>query len=112
MPLMHPQFDPVAISVGPIAIHWYGLMYLLAFAQFLLLGKWRVGQAQYQSQGLTYKYIEDLLFAGVIGVILGGRLGYVIFYMPSYYLANPLDVLKVWEGGMSFHGGFLGVLVA
>ncbi|MFM8460740.1 MAG: prolipoprotein diacylglyceryl transferase, partial [Polynucleobacter victoriensis] len=110
MPLMHPQFDPVAISVGPIAIHWYGLMYLLAFAQFLLLGKWRVGQAQYQSQGLDYKYIEDLLFAGVVGVILGGRLGYVIFYMPGHYLANPLDVLKVWEGGMSFHGGFLGVL--
>ncbi len=112
MPLMHPQFDPVAMSVGPIAIHWYGLMYLLAFAQFLLLGKWRVGQAQYQSQGLTYKYIEDLLFAGVMGVILGGRLGYVVFYMPSHYLANPLDVLKVWEGGMSFHGGFLGVLAA
>jgi phosphatidylglycerol:prolipoprotein diacylglycerol transferase len=112
MPLMHPQFDPVAMSVGPVAIHWYGLMYLLAFAQFLLLGKWRVGQAQYQSQGLTYRYIEDLLFAGVVGVILGGRLGYVIFYMPSHYLANPLDILKVWEGGMSFHGGFLGVLAA
>lgn len=112
MPLMHPQFDPVAISVGPIAIHWYGLMYLLAFAQFLLLGKLRVKSEQYQAQQLTYKYIEDLLFAGVVGVILGGRLGYVIFYMPSHYLANPLDVLKVWEGGMSFHGGFLGVLAA
>jgi phosphatidylglycerol:prolipoprotein diacylglycerol transferase len=112
MPLMHPQFDPVAMSVGPIAIHWYGLMYLLAFAQFLLLGKWRVHQPQYQSQGLTYQYIEDLLFAGVVGVILGGRLGYVLFYMPGHYLANPLDILKVWEGGMSFHGGFLGVLGA
>ena len=112
MPLMHPQFDPVAISVGPIAIHWYGLMYLMAFAQFLLLGKLRVKSHQYQAQQLTYKYIEDLLFAGVVGVILGGRLGYVIFYMPGHYLANPLDVLKVWEGGMSFHGGFLGVLAA
>ena len=112
MPLMHPQFDPVAISVGPIAIHWYGLMYLMAFAQFLLLGKLRVKSPQYQAQQLTYKYIEDLLFAGVVGVILGGRLGYVIFYMPGHYLANPLDVLKVWEGGMSFHGGFLGVLAA
>ena len=109
---MHPQFDPVAISVGPIAIHWYGLMYLMAFAQFLLLGKLRVKSHQYQAQQLTYKYIEDLLFAGVVGVILGGRLGYVIFYMPGHYLANPLDVLKVWEGGMSFHGGFLGVLAA
>ena len=97
---------------GPIAIHWYGLMYLMAFAQFLLLGKLRVKSHQYQAQQLTYKYIEDLLFAGVVGVILGGRLGYVIFYMPGHYLANPLDVLKVWEGGMSFHGGFLGVLVA
>ena len=112
MPMMHPQFDPVAISVGPIAIHWYGLMYLMAFAQFLLLGKLRVKSHQYQAQQLTYKYIEDLLFAGVVGVILGGRLGYVIFYMPGHYLANPLDVLKVWEGGMSFHGGFLGVLAA
>ena len=112
MPMMHPQFDPVAISVGPIAIHWYGLMYLMAFAQFLLLGRLRVKSHQYQAQQLTYKYIEDLLFAGVVGVILGGRLGYVIFYMPGHYLANPLDVLKVWEGGMSFHGGFLGVLAA
>ena len=110
--MMHPQFDPVAISVGPIAIHWYGLMYLMAFAQFLLLGRLRVKSHQYQAQQLTYKYIEDLLFAGVVGVILGGRLGYVIFYMPGHYLANPLDVLKVWEGGMSFHGGFLGVLAA
>ena len=74
MPLMHPQFDPVAISVGPIAIHWYGLMYLMAFAQFLLLGKLRVKSAQYQAQQLTYKYIEDLLFAGVLGVILGGEI--------------------------------------
>ena len=112
MSLMHPQFDPIAMSVGPIAIHWYGLTYLLAFAQFLILGKWRVHQPQYQSQGLTYQYIEDLLFAGVVGVILGGRLGYVLFYMPGHYLANPLDILKVWEGGMSFHGGFLGVLGA
>jgi len=110
MALMHPQFDPIAISLGPVAVHWYGLMYLLAFAQFLLLGKLRTKQAHYQH--LNYKYIEDLLFAGVLGVILGGRLGYVIFYMPAHYLSHPLDALKVWEGGMSFHGGFLGVLLA
>ena len=112
MALMHPQFDPVALSIGPLAIHWYGLMYLLAFAQFLLLGRLRLKQAGVAQQDWTYKALEDLLFAGVVGVILGGRLGYIIFYMPGHYLAHPLDVLKVWEGGMSFHGGFIGVLAA
>ena len=112
MALMHPQFDPIALSIGPLAIHWYGLMYLLAFAQFLLLGRLRLKQAGVAQQDWTYKALEDLLFAGVVGVILGGRLGYIIFYMPGHYLAHPLDVLKVWEGGMSFHGGFIGVLAA
>lgn len=112
MALMHPQFDPVALSLGPVAIHWYGLMYLAAFAQFLLLGRLRVKQAHWQSLGMNYQALEDLLFKGVLGVIVGGRLGYVLFYMPGHYLSNPLDILKVWEGGMSFHGGFLGVLVA
>ncbi len=112
MALMHPQFDPIALSIGPLAIHWYGLMYLLAFAQFLLLGRLRLKQAGVAQQSWTYKALEDLLFAGVVGVILGGRLGYIIFYMPGHYLAHPLDVLKVWEGGMSFHGGFMGVLAA
>jgi phosphatidylglycerol:prolipoprotein diacylglycerol transferase len=109
--MIHPQFDPIALSVGPLAIHWYGLMYLMAFAQFLLLGRLRLKQAGVDSSW-TYRTIEDLLFAGVVGVILGGRLGYIIFYMPAHYLAHPLDILKVWEGGMSFHGGFIGVLAA
>ena len=112
MAFIHPQFDPVAIAVGPVAIHWYGLMYLMAFAQFLILGKMRLKQAHIQSTGLSYKDLEDILFAGVAGVILGGRLGYILFYMPGHYLAHPLDIFKVWEGGMSFHGGFLGVLAA
>ena len=112
MAIIHPQFDPVAITIGPVAVHWYGLMYLMAFAQFLLLGNLRLKQEHIKSTGLTYKDLEDILFAGVAGVILGGRLGYIIFYMPGHYLAHPLDVFKVWEGGMSFHGGFLGVLVA
>lgn len=112
MTLIHPQFDPVAIAIGPVAIHWYGLMYLMAFAQFLLLGNLRLKQVHIKSAGLSYKNLEDILFAGVAGVILGGRLGYIIFYMPEHYLAHPLDIFKVWEGGMSFHGGFLGVLVA
>jgi len=110
--LMHPQFDPVAIQLGPLAIHWYGLMYLLAFAQFLILGRMRVQQEPFLSLKWSFKDVEDILFWGVVGVILGGRLGYVLFYMPDFYLSNPLNIFKVWEGGMSFHGGLLGVLVA
>jgi len=110
--LIHPQFDPAAIRIGSFAIHWYGLMYLMAFVQFLLLGRIRIRASQYQILGWTYKDLEDLLFAGVLGVVLGGRIGYALFYMPGYYLFHPLDILKIWEGGMSFHGGLLGVLLA
>ena len=110
--LIHPQFDPAAIRIGSFAIHWYGLMYLLAFAQFLLLGRFRIRAPRYQALGWTYKDLEDLLFAGVLGVVLGGRIGYTLFYMPDYYLSHPLSIFKIWEGGMSFHGGLLGVLAA
>jgi phosphatidylglycerol---prolipoprotein diacylglyceryl transferase len=110
--LIHPEFDPAAIRIGAFAIHWYGLMYLLAFAQFLLLGRLRIRAARYQSLGWSYKDLEDLLFVGVLGVVLGGRLGYTLFYMPDYYLSHPLSIFKIWEGGMSFHGGLLGVLLA
>jgi phosphatidylglycerol:prolipoprotein diacylglycerol transferase len=110
--LIHPQFDPAAIRIGSFAIHWYGLMYLMAFTQFLWLGSLRIRAPRYQALGWTYKDLEDLLFAGVLGVVLGGRLGYTLFYMPGYYLTHPLDILKVWQGGMSFHGGLLGVLLA
>jgi phosphatidylglycerol---prolipoprotein diacylglyceryl transferase len=108
--LTHPQFDPVAVHLGPMAIRWYGLMYVLAFVMFWLLGKYRI-RTQPQ-QGFDEKQLEDMLFYGVLGVVLGGRLGYVLFYKLSYYLANPIDIFKVWQGGMSFHGGFLGVLIA
>ena len=110
--LIHPEFDPAVIRIGSFAIHWYGLMYLLAFAQFLLLGRLRIRTLRYQSLGWSYKDLEDLLFVGVLGVVLGGRLGYTLFYMPGYYFANPLSIFKIWEGGMSFHGGLLGVLLA
>lgn len=110
--MIHPQFDPVAIQIGPLAVHWYGLMYLFAFIQFLILGRIRVSQTHIQKQGFEVRDVEDILFYGVLGVVLGGRLGYCLFYMPTHYLAHPLDILIVWEGGMSFHGGFLGVLVA
>jgi phosphatidylglycerol---prolipoprotein diacylglyceryl transferase len=107
--LIHPQFDPVAISLGPISIHWYGLMYLLAFAQFVLLGRYRIKQG---ASPINAEQLDDLLFYGVLGVIIGGRLGQVMFYEPTYYLANPWQALAIWKGGMSFHGGFLGVLIA
>jgi phosphatidylglycerol:prolipoprotein diacylglycerol transferase len=110
--MIHPQFDPVALQIGPISVHWYGLMYLLAFLQYLLLGRLRVAQPQIKSQGFVKEDLEDLLFYAVLGVILGGRLGYCLFYLPGYYLSHPLDILKVWQGGMAFHGGFLGVIAA
>lgn len=105
--LQFPQFDPVAIRLGPIAVHWYGLMYLLAFASAWLLGRWRI---QHGKTRLTLKDLEDVIFFGVLGVVAGGRLGYVLFYKPGYYLSHPLEIFYLWEGGMSFHGGLLGVL--
>ena len=107
--LLHPQFDPVAFSLGPLAVRWYGLMYLVAFVQFILLGRYRI---RTRPGLLTVEQLDDLLFYGMLGVILGGRLGQVLFYEPAYYLAHPLEILAVWKGGMSFHGGFLGVLAA
>ncbi len=108
--MIHPQFDPVAISLGPLAVRWYGLMYLLAFVLFLVLGHYRARRSP--APVLTGQQLDDFLFYGVLGVILGGRLGYVLFYKLGDYLAHPLSILKVWEGGMSFHGGFIGVMVA
>jgi phosphatidylglycerol:prolipoprotein diacylglycerol transferase len=111
--LIHPEFDPVALQLGPLAIRWYGLMYLLAFAAFYLLGRWRVTRSHHgPATGLKPSDVEDLLFHGVLGVVLGGRLGYVLFYKPAYYLQHPLEVFAVWQGGMAFHGGLVGVLVA
>ena len=108
--LVHPQFDPVAFQLGPVAVRWYGLMYLLAFVLVVVLGKVRARRNLLT--GWHPRDVDDMLFYGVFGVILGGRLGYVLFYKPLHYLAHPLEILEVWSGGMSFHGGFLGVLVA
>ncbi len=110
--LVHPQFNPVALALGPVQIHWYGLTYLAAFMMFLVLAGRRVRLPQFASVGWTKRDIEDLLFYGVLGVVLGGRLGYALFYKPGDYLANPVEILMVWRGGMSFHGGLLGVVVA
>jgi phosphatidylglycerol:prolipoprotein diacylglycerol transferase len=110
--LIHPLPDPIAIKLGPLAIHWYGLMYLVAFVQFNLLGRLRVRQPHVAALGWKKEDLDDMLFYGVLGVVLGGRLGEVLFYNPAYYFANPLEILAVWKGGMSFHGGFLGVMFA
>lgn len=108
--LVHPQFDPVAISIGSFGIRWYGLMYLIGFVTALWLGRRRAATETWR--GWSPREMDDVLFYGVLGVIIGGRLGYVFFYKPGYYLSNPLEIFYVWQGGMSFHGGFLGVLVA
>ena len=107
---IHPDFDPIAIHIGSFGIHWYGLMYLLGFLAFLQLGKWR---AEHQAwRGWSVEMVDDALFFGALGVILGGRIGYVLFYQSAYFIHHPLDIFYVWQGGMSFHGGFLGVLTA
>lgn len=108
--LVHPQFDPVAIYLGPLAVRWYGLMYLLGFAFFILLGRNRIKR---NPQGaFTDSMLDDMLFYGVLGVILGGRLGHVLFYQFGHYFQHPLEIFAVWQGGMAFHGGFLGVITA
>ena len=108
--LIHPQFDPVALQLGPLAVRWYGLMYLAAFGLFLALGRYRARARA--DLGWHGRELDDLLFYGVLGVVLGGRLGYVLFYKPGFYVQHPLEIFAVWQGGMSFHGGFLGVLGA
>jgi phosphatidylglycerol:prolipoprotein diacylglycerol transferase len=107
--LVHPNIDPIAFSIGPLAVRWYGLMYLAGFAAAWWLGLRRIGQGR---APITRKQFDDLIFLGVLGVILGGRLGYVLFYKPGHYAANPLEIFAIWQGGMSFHGGLLGVIVA
>ncbi len=111
---MHPQFNPVALQIGPLAIHWYGVTYLVAFGLFLILTRWRLKHLPYAHQTQVWQpaAVEDLLFFGVMGVVLGGRLGYCLFYKPAYYAQHPLEILAVWQGGMSFHGGMLGVILA
>ena len=110
MTFTHPSFDPIAIHLGNFGIHWYGLMYLIGFMAFLWLGKWRASKQVWR--GWEPEMVDDAMFFGALGVILGGRIGYVVFYQAAYFIQHPLEIFAVWQGGMSFHGGFLGVLLA
>lgn len=106
----YPNIDPVAVSIGGFGIRWYSLAYLAG----IMLGWWLV-QAEHKRKpilGLSQKALDDMLVWAVLGIVIGGRLGYVLFYKPAFYLAHPLQILHVWEGGMSFHGGMLGVILA
>jgi phosphatidylglycerol:prolipoprotein diacylglycerol transferase len=109
MTILH-QIDPIALQVGPLSIHWYGIMYLLGFGIAWWLGLRRVRAGRLP--GVTEQAYGDLLFYGMLGVVLGGRIGYALFYTGGELLDDPLMLLRIWEGGMSFHGGLLGVLVA
>lgn len=107
--LPFPHIDPVFIAIGPIKVHWYGLMYLIGFGAAFWLSQWRA-----QTMPVTWSRdtIHDLLFYAMLGVILGGRVGYMLFYNHQALIADPLSLFRIWEGGMSFHGGLLGVVVA
>jgi phosphatidylglycerol---prolipoprotein diacylglyceryl transferase len=102
----YPGFDPIAIELGPLAVRWYGIMYLIGFAATWWLGRYRARQP---GSPVAPQQIDDMVFYGALGVILGGRLGYMLFYGYEQLADNPLAILRIWEGGMSFHGGLLGV---
>lgn len=107
--ISYPAIDPIAISLGPISVHWYGIMYLIGFAGAYALGMHRAKR----SNGLwTPDMVSDAIFYGALGVILGGRVGYILFYQFPAFVDDPLTIVRIWEGGMSFHGGLLGVIVA
>jgi phosphatidylglycerol---prolipoprotein diacylglyceryl transferase len=105
--LAFPKFDPVIFSIGPVSLHWYGLMYLVGFVFAMWLA---VRRANKPGSGWTKEEVESLLYAGFLGVFVGGRVGYVLFYNLPMFLDNPLYLFKVWDGGMSFHGGLIGVI--
>lgn len=107
--MVFPEFDPVALQIGPVAIRWYALSYI---AGILLAWRYCIWFAQKPPQRVTRNQLDDLMFWATMGIILGGRLGQVLLWEPGYYLAHPLEILKIWEGGMAFHGGFLGVVLA
>lgn len=107
--LTYPKINPIAFHIGPLQVHWYGIMYLIGFAMAWLLGSYR---ARRSNGAWSKEQIADLIFYGALGIIIGGRLGYMLFYDTSHFLHNPLIIFKIWDGGMSFHGGLLGAMLA
>ena len=107
--ISYPIIDPVALDLGALKIHWYGLMYLFAFIAALWIGNRR---SKLQTNNWSSQHVSDVIFYGALGVILGGRIGYILFYNFDVFIQNPLILLRIWEGGMSFHGGMLGVFIA
>ncbi|MDP6375042.1 MAG: prolipoprotein diacylglyceryl transferase [Pseudomonadales bacterium] len=105
----YPEIDRIIFSIGPLDVHWYGLAYLAAFACCWLLGRW---QMEHRVAGWSREQLSDLVFYGAAGAVLGGRLGYTLFYATEQLVRDPLFLLRIWEGGMSFHGGFIGALTA
>jgi len=107
--MLYPDIDPIALDLGPLKVRWYGLMYLIGFAAAWWLGRRRAARP---GSGWAPQDVDDLIFYGALGVVAGGRIGYILFYGFQDWLADPLRLLRIWEGGMSFHGGLLGVLIA
>lgn len=108
--LIYPNLDPVAFHLGPLAVHWYGLMYLIGFVGAWLLLSWRIRRSP--ACGFQIEQVSDLVFYAALGIIIGGRLGYVLFYNLADIIQQPWQLFAIWKGGMSFHGGLLGVIVA
>lgn len=105
-----PEINPIALDFGILQIHWYGLMYFFGFIIFIQLGKYKIKISS--DTNIKGKTLEDLFFYGALGVIIGGRIGYTLFYQPQYYFTNLLEIFAIWKGGMSFHGGLIGVLLS
>lgn len=105
-----PEINPIALDFGILQIHWYGLMYFFGFILFILLGKYKIKIST--DININEKILDDLFFYGALGVIIGGRVGYTIFYQPQYYFTNLPEIFTIWKGGMSFHGGLIGVLLS
>jgi phosphatidylglycerol:prolipoprotein diacylglycerol transferase len=106
MAIPYPDISPTALTIGPLKFRWYGLMYMVGFAAAWTLGRYRAGKKHFD---WTPREVDDFIFLGIVGLILGARIGYVLFYDPWMYLKDPLQAIQIWKGGMSFHGGLLGV---
>ena len=108
--LTYPEIDPVAIAIGPVAVRWYGISYVVGLGLGWWLGRWRAARDPWR--GWTPQGVDEIVFYLALGAVVGGRIGYVLFYEFARFLSDPLVIVRIWEGGMSFHGGLLGVIAA